>query len=128
MARVAFVLLSVSILKQRLPWGSQQQSSSLDGARVGPTKVQLTGVRDRRIIRRTERTAGGCEGPLRAKGGYSMTRRAMFVISAVLLLMLGLMLVPAWAGDVFVNGYTRKDGTYVAPHLVPIRASTTTLA
>jgi hypothetical protein len=45
-----------------------------------------------------------------------MTRRAMFVISAVLLLMLGLMLVCAWAGDVFVNGYTRRDDTFVAPH------------
>ena len=43
-----------------------------------------------------------------------MTRRAMFI--SVLLLMLGLMLAPVWAGDVFVNGYTRKDGTYVAPH------------
>ena len=46
-----------------------------------------------------------------------MTRRAMLLISAVLLLVLGLTLAPAWAGgDVFVNGYTRRDGTYVAPH------------
>lgn len=22
----------------------------------------------------------------------------------------------AWAGDVYVKGYTKKDGTYVAPH------------
>jgi hypothetical protein len=45
-----------------------------------------------------------------------MTRRAMFTMSALLLLTLGLMLAPVWAGDVSVNGYTRKDGTYVAPH------------
>lgn len=24
--------------------------------------------------------------------------------------------VPAFAGDVYVNGYTRKDGSYVQPH------------
>jgi hypothetical protein len=24
---------------------------------------------------------------------------------------------PALAGDVFVNGYVKKDGTYVAPHM-----------
>ena len=23
---------------------------------------------------------------------------------------------PAWAGDTFVRGYTRRNGTYVAPH------------
>lgn len=33
-----------------------------------------------------------------------------------LALILVLMAVPAFARDVHVNGYTRKDGTYVAPH------------
>src|SRR3989442_13391857 len=33
-----------------------------------------------------------------------------------LLLTIGTASVPALAGDVFVHGYTQRDGTYVPPH------------
>jgi opacity protein-like surface antigen len=44
------------------------------------------------------------------------------LIAAVL--MLGLA-APAFAGDVYVRGYTKKDGTYVAPHYRSSPNSTT---
>ena len=40
----------------------------------------------------------------------------MIQLLLALLLLLGTVL-PAIAGDVFVNGYTRRDGTYVQPHM-----------
>lgn len=39
------------------------------------------------------------------------------MINYLTLLALGLLTTSAFAGDVYVNGYYRKDGTYVAPHV-----------
>ena len=43
-----------------------------------------------------------------------MGRRVLML--AAIVMCLALLLVPAWAGDVYVRGYTKSDGTYVAPH------------
>ena len=43
-----------------------------------------------------------------------MTRRFVLLASP---LVVGLFAVSAFAGEVFVNGHTRPDGTYVQPHM-----------
>ena len=43
-----------------------------------------------------------------------MLSRVLALIAVML--MVGGLALPAAAGDVYVQGYTKSDGTYVAPH------------